>query len=164
VREDPVRRGLLYAAGEFGVYVSFTDGREWQSLQSNLPVTPVTDLLVSQGDLVLSTNGRSFWILDDITPLRELAARPTQTAPHLFQPRDTYRLRTSADEAEDTYVFGACCVANARDLFTGARIERHQLGEDPPEGAIIYASFLQAPTEAVALSILGAGDKVVRTV
>jgi photosystem II stability/assembly factor-like uncharacterized protein len=164
VREDPVRKGLLYAGGEFGVYVSFNDGREWQSLQSNLPVTPVTDLVVSQGDLVLSTNGRSFWILDDMTPLRELAARPSQTASHLFQPRDSYRIRTSADEADDAYVFGACCVANARDIFTGARIERHQLGEDPPEGAIIYASFPRAPTEAVTLSILGAGDTIIRTI
>ena len=113
---------------------------------------------------MLSTNGRSFWILDDITPLRELAAQPLPDGARLFPPRDAYRIRTSAEEADDTYVFGACCVANARDLYTGARIERHELGEDPPEGAIIYASFPQTPTEAVTLSILGAGDKTVRTV
>lgn len=163
VREDPVRRGLLYAGGEFGMYVSFDDGRRWQSLQLNMPVTPVTDLVVSQGDLVLSTNGRSFWILDDVTPLRELAVQPISTA-HLFTPRDTYRIQTSAEEADAPYVFGECCVANARDLYTGARVERHQLGEEPPDGAIIYASFPQVPTEPVTLSILGAGDKVIRTV
>jgi photosystem II stability/assembly factor-like uncharacterized protein len=164
VREDPVRRGLLYAGGEFGMYVSFDDGGQWQSLQLNLPVTPVTDLVVSQGDLALSTNGRSFWILDDITPLRQLAARPTLTTWHLFAPRDAFRIRTSAEEAGDAYVFGDCCVANARDLYGGARIERHRLGEDPPEGAIVYASFPQAPAEPVTLSIVGAGDKVIRTI
>ena len=163
MREDPERKGLLYAGGEFGPYVSFDDGQRWQSLQLNLPVTPVTDLVVSQGDLVLSTNGRSFWILDDLTPLRELAAQSITTA-HLFTPRDTYRVQTSAEEADQPYVFGDCCVANARDLYAGARIERHQLGEDPPDGAIVYASFPQVPQEPVALSILDAGGKVIRTV
>jgi photosystem II stability/assembly factor-like uncharacterized protein len=164
VREDPARKGLLYAGGEFGMYVSLDDGAHWQSLQLNLPVTPVTDLVVSQGDLVLSTNGRSFWILDDVTPLRELAARPVSTI-HVFPPRDTYRLQTSAEEADDAYVFGDCCVSNARDLYTGARIERHELGEEPPEGAIIYAWFPSVPTEPVALSILGTdGHAAIRTI
>lgn len=72
VREDPEQRGLLYAGTEFGVYVSFSDGARWQRLQRNLPVSPVTDLKVHRGDLVISTQGRSFWVLDDITPLREL--------------------------------------------------------------------------------------------
>ena len=80
VREDPERAGLLYAGTEFGIYVSFDDGAHWQSLQRNLPVTPVTDIKVHQGDLVLSTQGRSFWIMDDVTPLRvygeEMAAAP----------------------------------------------------------------------------------------
>jgi hypothetical protein len=145
------------------MYVSIDDGRRWQSLQLNLPVTPVTDLVVSQGDLVLSTNGRSFWILDDVTPLRELAARPVSVA-HLFPPRDTYRLQTSAEEADDAYVFGECCVANARDLYTGARIDRHQLGEEAPDGAIIYVSFPQVQTEPVTLSILGAGNAPIRSI
>jgi hypothetical protein len=128
----------------------------------NMPVTPVTDIAVSQGDLVLSTNGRSFWILDDITPLRELARQPPSTT-HLFTPRDTYRLQTSAEEADDEYVFGECCVANARDLYGGARIERHQLGEDPPDGAIVYAS-LAGGSEPVALSVLDAKGQTIRTI
>ena len=164
VREDPERRGLLYAGGEFGMYVSFDNGTKWQSLQLNLPVTPVTDLVVSQGDLVLSTNGRSFWILDDLTPLRELAGGAPSTTAHLFAPRDTYRFQTSAEESEDPYVFGACCVSNARDLFTGARIERHQLGEEPPDGAIIYVSFADGPAERVALTILDSKNQQIRTV
>lgn len=163
LREDPARQGLLYAGGEFGLYVSFDDGRRWQSLQLNMPVTPITDLVVSQGDLVLSTNGRSFWILDDLTPLRELAARRVD-AGHLFTPRDTYRLQTSAEESADPYVFGDCCVANARDLYAGARIERRQLGEEPPDGAIVYAWFPRVPPEPVTLSILDAAGRVVRTV
>jgi hypothetical protein len=91
VREDPVRRGLLYAGTEFGAFVSFDDGARWQSLQLNLPATPVTDLKVHRGDLVVSTQGRSFWILDDLTPLRELAARPSAGTVRLFTPRNTAR-------------------------------------------------------------------------
>ncbi|MFI5207230.1 MAG: WD40/YVTN/BNR-like repeat-containing protein, partial [Gemmatimonadales bacterium] len=71
VREDPERQGLLYAGGEFGAYVSFDDGADWQSLRLNLPVVPVHDLMVTRGDLVAATHGRSFWILDDLTPLRQ---------------------------------------------------------------------------------------------
>ena len=69
VREDPDRKGLLYAGTEFGMYVSFDDGKHWQSLQLNLPKIPVTDIRVHHKDLVLSTQGRSFWILDDLTPV-----------------------------------------------------------------------------------------------
>lgn len=163
VREDPVRKGLLYAGTEFGAYVSFDDGRHWQPLQLNLPVAPISDLLVHDSDLVLSTNGRSFWILDDISPLRELAAQPFTTA-HLFTPRDTYRIATSAEEADQAYVGGACCVSNPRDLYTGARIERHQLGEEPPDGAIIYASFPQISSEPLSLVIVGPDNNVLRTI
>src|SRR5258708_2835237 len=72
VREDPDRAGLLYAGTEFGIYVSFDNGARWQSLQMNLPVTPVTDIKIAHKDLVLSTQGRSFWILDNLTPLHQL--------------------------------------------------------------------------------------------
>ena len=75
VREDPARAGLLYAGTEFGIYVSFDNGGHWQSLQLNLPVTPVTDIKVAHEDLVISTQGRSFWILDDLTPLHQLSEK-----------------------------------------------------------------------------------------
>lgn len=91
VREDPERRGLLFAGTEFGVFVSFDDGRRWQRLRGNLPATPITDLKVHRGDVVVSTQGRSFWVLDDVTPLRELAAEPQVVAPRLFTPRDAAR-------------------------------------------------------------------------
>jgi photosystem II stability/assembly factor-like uncharacterized protein len=91
VREDPARRGLLYAGTEFGAFVSFDDGARWLSLQLNLPATPVTDLKVHRGDLVVATQGRSFWILDDLTPLRELATRPSGGTARLFTPRNAAR-------------------------------------------------------------------------
>jgi hypothetical protein len=92
VREDPARRGLLYAGGEFGVYVSFDDGEHWQSLQLKMPVSPVRDMVVKDNDLVLATHGRSFWILDDLTPLHQLSEAVAAADVHLFKPRDTYRL------------------------------------------------------------------------
>ena len=93
VREDPVREGLLYMGSEFGIFVSFDDGESWQSFQLNLPVTPVTDIKVVRGDLALSTMGRGFWILDNVTPLRELNRVVADAQAHLFQARDAYRLR-----------------------------------------------------------------------
>jgi len=90
VREDDVVRGLLYAGTEFGAYVSFDDGAQWQPLQLNLPVTPVTDMKVHRGDLVLATQGRSFWVLDDLAPLREIA-RDRALSVRLYAPRDAAR-------------------------------------------------------------------------
>jgi photosystem II stability/assembly factor-like uncharacterized protein len=162
VREDPVRKGLLYAGTEYGVYVSLDDGNHWQPLQLNLPAVSVTDIVVHDSDLVLSTNGRSFWILDDVSPLRQMAVQ-SLTTPHLFPPRKTYRIATSADEDNQPYVGGPCCVSNVRDLYKGARIERHQLGEEPPEGVIVYASFPAAPAEKVTLAITDAAGRVLRT-
>ena len=97
VREDPVREGLLYAGTEFGMFVSFDDGGSWEQFQLNLPRTPITDIKVHQNDLVLSTMGRAFWIMDNITPLRQggeaiefgLAAG----GPNFLEPLDAYRIR-----------------------------------------------------------------------
>ena len=97
VREDPEARGLLYAGTEFGFFVSLDNGGTWKSLQQNLPATPVTDLRVQRGDLVISTMGRAFWIMDDIAPLRQLA-RATQTTssqPLLLQPSSRVRYRAA---------------------------------------------------------------------
>ncbi len=91
VREDPDRQGLLYAGTEYGLYVSWDDGAHWQSLQLNLPVTPVTDLAVHRKDLVVATQGRAFWILDDLTPLQEMSEQTAEQPVHLFRPRAAYR-------------------------------------------------------------------------
>jgi photosystem II stability/assembly factor-like uncharacterized protein len=95
VREDPDREGLLYAGTEFGMFVSFDNGAHWQSFQLNLPNVPVTDIKVFRNDLVVSTQGRSFWILDNISSLHQITPQVTAAETHLFKPRDGYRTRTS---------------------------------------------------------------------
>ena len=92
IREDPMKKGLLYAGTETGMYVSFDDGKNWQSFQLNLPIVPVTDLVVKENDLVVATQGRSFWILDDLTPLHQLTNKVAGSTSHMYKPRDTYRL------------------------------------------------------------------------
>jgi photosystem II stability/assembly factor-like uncharacterized protein len=162
VREDPIRKGLIYAGTEYGMYVSLDDGAHWQSFQLNLPATPITDIAVHDGDLALSTNGRSFWILDDMTPLRQLAVE-TMSKPHLFPVRTTLRIATAGDEDDQPYIGGPCCVSNVRDLYSGARIERHQLGQEPPEGAILYVSLPEKSTEHITLSVTDMTGKLLRT-
>jgi photosystem II stability/assembly factor-like uncharacterized protein len=93
VRADPQRKGLLFAGTETGVYYSMTDGASWQSLQLNLPVVPITDLTIKDGDLIAATQGRAFWVLDDITPLRALTESVVTSNAHLFPPRDATRTR-----------------------------------------------------------------------
>ena len=139
VREDPQRRGLLYAGTEYGIYVSFDDGGRWQPLQLNLPVTPVTDLRVHHGDLVVATQGRSFWILDDLSPLRQLTPEVARTAAHLYQPADAYRARFGYASS-----FG----------FTPDSVA---------SGALFYFYLADPPTDQVALEILDESGGAVRT-
>src|SRR6202163_2564240 len=101
VREDPQRRELLYAGTETGVYVSFDDGAAWQSLRLNMPVVSVHDISVHGDDLAIATHGRAFWILDDVTPLRQLASNAAPDA-RLFAPADAVRTRPYSDEAESS--------------------------------------------------------------
>lgn len=95
VREDPDREGLLYAGTEFGMFISFDNGKHWQSFQLNLPNVPVSDIKVHRKDLVVSTQGRAFWILDDITSLHQLTSQLKPSDIHLFKPRDSYRTRVN---------------------------------------------------------------------
>jgi photosystem II stability/assembly factor-like uncharacterized protein len=90
IREDPDRKGLLYAGTETGVFVSFDDGKQWQPLQNNLPEVPITDLRVKRKDLVVATQGRSLWILDDLTPLHEISKKVADASYYLYKPRGTY--------------------------------------------------------------------------
>ena len=105
IREDPNRRGLLYAGTEHGVYVSFDDGGIWSSLSLNLPDTPVTGLVVEDRDLVISTHGRSFWVLDDIETLRQIDAEAIAADVHLFEPAQAFR--RSVPAVIDYYVSGS---------------------------------------------------------
>jgi photosystem II stability/assembly factor-like uncharacterized protein len=130
VRQDRVRKDLLYAATETGVYVSFDDGDKWQSLQLNLPVVPVTDLTVKDNDVVISTQGRSFWILDDISPLQQLTAEVAASKVHLFKPRPAYRSSGGGGEGE---------------------ISAGNLGQNPPSGLIVYYSLAQTSAQPVSL-------------
>jgi photosystem II stability/assembly factor-like uncharacterized protein len=93
LREDPVKAGLLYAGTEYGMFVSFNDGKTWKSFQQNLPITPITDIKIFRGDLILSTMGRGFWILDKIASLRDQAMTSLGKEVHLFQPDKTIRYR-----------------------------------------------------------------------
>jgi photosystem II stability/assembly factor-like uncharacterized protein len=117
VREDPARRGLLYAGTETGVSVSFDDGAAWQSLRLDMPVVSVRDLAIRDGDLAIATHGRAFWILDDLEPLRQLALDPAAGA-RLFAPRTAIRTRPGDDEAE-------------------ASPPETPAGENPPNGAYL---------------------------
>jgi len=103
VREDPNKKGLLYAGTETGVYFSPDDGESWRSLQLNLPVVPITDMVVKLNDLVLATQGRAFWIMDDLTPIQQLSDEHDSSV-NLFEPRDTYR--TSSARVSLWYFLG----------------------------------------------------------
>ncbi len=138
VREDPVRRGLLYAATEAGVFVSFDDGRHWQSLQLNLPQSPVHDLVVKDNDLVIATHGRSFWILDDVTPLRQIAAAAS-AKDFLYTPETAYR-----------------------EYYPDSVDTRGPYGRNPPPGALIDYYFAAKPTGEVTIDILDAQGREVR--
>ncbi len=148
VREDPKKKGLLYAGTERGVFVSFDDGAHWRSLQINLPITPVHDLVIKNDDLVLATHGRSFWILDDVSPLRQFADSVAGEDMHLYQPATAYRVHTHTDDAGDT---------SPRLAFAG---------KNPPNGAVIYFYLKQAPKpelkQEVKIEILDAAGSVIR--
>jgi photosystem II stability/assembly factor-like uncharacterized protein len=143
VREDPARRGLLYAGTEMGLYVSLDDGTTWQPFQRNLPVTPVTDLAVKDGDLVVATQGRGFWILDDLTPLRLWKSDLAQQPAYLFPPRPSVRTQVEKPPEEGP---------------------RRPVGENMPYGVVLYYWLKEKPGsgEAVRLEIFD-GDRRLRT-
>ena len=144
VREDPVRRGLLYAGTELGIYVSFNDGDDWQPLQLNLPVSSVRDITVHETDLVIATHGRSFWVLDDIAPLREAKADLAAEPVHLFKPATALRVRPGSDQGTPY----------------PAEIAH---GDNPPAGAILDYWLQGAPTGPITLEILDRKGGVVRS-
>jgi hypothetical protein len=143
VREDPVRKGLLFAGTETSVWVSFDDGDHWQSLQQNLPHSSMRDLWIHDDDLIVATHGRSFWILDDITPLRQIDAAATNVDSFLFKPAPAYRVK--------------------RDTYTDTPIPPDEpSGQNPPDGAIIDYSLGSSVNGPVTLEILDARGTVIR--
>ena len=120
VREDPDRAGLLYAGTEFGMYVSFDGGGHWQSLQLNLPNTPVTDIKLTRKELVLSTQGRSFWVLDNLTPLHQTTTIVSAAAAYLYTPKTAYRMKIRASGGMGRGVGAQYPAAGAQiDYFLG---------------------------------------------
>ncbi len=143
VREDPKKRGLLYAGTERGVFVSFNDGANWRSLQLNLPTAPVHDLAVKNNDLVVATHGRAFWILDDITPLRQYSDEIIQKDAFLYTPATAFRIQAGEG---------------------GPRHPSKRTGQNPPAGAVIYYSLKDAPKadKETKIEILDASGKTIR--
>ncbi len=144
VREDPERRGLLFAGMERGLFVSFDDGASWESLQLNLPVVPITDLIVRRGDLVLATQGRAFWVVDDISPLRQYAADQPRAAVHLYAPSLAWRLTPTR----------------------GRNSGGESSAPSAPDGAVIYYALAAAADlgeQKVTIEILDESGAILRT-
>ncbi len=142
IREDPHRKGLLYTGTETGLYVSFDDGENWQSLQLNLPVVPITDLALQKRDkdLVVATQGRSFWVLDDLNVLHQMKDEVAKADAHLFKPEDTYR------------TVGGGGFANP--MATA--------GQNPPSGVVVYYHLKDKPKDEVTLEFLDSSGKSIK--
>jgi photosystem II stability/assembly factor-like uncharacterized protein len=142
VREDPVRKGLLFAGSERAVYVSFDDGENWQSLRLNMPATSIRDLVIKDDDLVIGTHGRSFWILDNITPLRQLNSQLANASTILYKPQNSYRVRWN--------------------MYTDTPVPQEEAaGENPPDGVMIDY-YLNSKEDHVILEIKDATGKTIR--
>jgi len=143
LREDPERAGLLYAGTERGVWISFDDGANWQSLRRNLPIVPIHDLAIKEGDLIAATHGRSFWILDDLSALRQMSPEIARAPAHLFKPRKVYRAGFGGGGG------------------TGAA-GGHPSGANPPSGGVVYYSLAQ-PRQLVTIDFLDPQGKIIRS-
>jgi len=143
VREDPKKKGLLYAGTETGIFVSFNDGANWRPFKLNLPTTPIHDLVIKDNDLVVATHGRAFWILDDLSPLRQYSDEVTGKDAYLYKPSMAYRMQAGA---------------------AGERHPSKRTGQNPPAGAVIYYFLKDAPKKdaEAKIEILDASGKVVR--
>ena len=169
IREDPVRRGLLYAGTETGVYVSFDDGGSWQRLQLNLPTVPISDLLVKDNDLVVATNGRSFWILDDLAVLRQAGADSAEDKLRLFQPAPTYRFTPPLGAGRPAgpgknYALGLGYAAAYRDEEKpDGETVRVMLdaGSNPPDGVVVHYFLETKPEDEATITFLDSkGEKI----
>ncbi|HNV77578.1 MAG TPA: glycosyl hydrolase [Gemmatimonadaceae bacterium] len=143
IREDPVRRGLLFAGTERGVYVSFDDGQNWQWLQKNLPFVPVHDLTIKDNDVIAATHGRSFWVMDDISALRQYTPAIAEKGAHLFKPVDAYRTQWSGG-------------------FGGGGRGGSTVGGNPQSGAVVYYT-LKSPNQKVTIDFMDAKGTVIQS-
>ena len=172
IREDPEQRGLLYTGTETGIYVSFDDGGNWQHVGGSMPIVPIHDLIIKGTDMVVATHGRAFWILDDVTPFRQIAASAQGDGAHLFAPRPTVRVRIHQG-------FGGAPIAgmvNHGHAATSvvsyvttkrpdgtARKEYVNAGANPPDGVIIQYYLPKEATGDVTVTIKDGSGAVIRS-
>ena len=169
IREDPARRGLLYVGTETGVYVSFDDGGSWQPLRLNLPVTPVHDLVIKDNDLVAATHGRSFWILDDLTQLHQMANDLAERSLHLMKPRPAYRMaplsRSRTPSPGKTYDLNAGVTYVETPGPTGEPTRKLlDAGTDAPDGVIVAYWLKDKPAGEATLSFLDSQGGLIRSI
>jgi len=171
IREDPNRKGLLYAGTETGVYVSFDDGENWQRFNNNLPVVPIHDLHVKGTDLIAATHGRSFWILDDLTPLHQVTPEIASQPAAILAPRTVKRFRNEG-RAGDPGQLGFKSYGRFGGMMGTSYQKTNELGEqevtfldagkNPPEGAVIHYWLKDAPKGSVTLTLKDSSGNTVR--
>ena len=171
IREDPERRGLLFAGTETGMHISFDDGAHWQPLQLNLPVVPVHDLTIKEGDLIAATHGRAFWVLDDIGPLRQLTDDVREASAHLFAPHPAIRYTQAggyggtAAPGKNYGSSGAFILTyREKELPTGEKTQIYlDAGQNPSNGLLVQYYFKEKPEGEVTLTFLdAAGEEIKR--
>src|SRR5712691_11775569 len=171
IREDPARRGLLCAGTETGIHVSFDDGEHWQPLQLNLPVVPIHDLAIKGSDLIVATHGRAFWILDDVTPLRQASEQAQDAPTYLFKPCPTIHFMTSLGFSRPPSSGGKFYRTPGGKMVTSLRKEKPSgetvdsnldAGQNPPDGVIVHYYLKQKPEGAVKLTFLDSRGEEIR--
>ena len=171
IREDPTRQGLLYVGTETGLYISLDDGINWQRMEQNLPVVPIYDLVVKDSDLVVATHGRSFWILDDLSPLRQLTDEIAQAQAYLYRPRPTYRQWMPwsvglfrGPGKNYMMALGAGITFTEDDTPEGGKVRTIlDGGENPPYGVIVSYILRESVTDEVALAFLDVEGAVIQS-
>jgi photosystem II stability/assembly factor-like uncharacterized protein len=173
VREDPAVRGLLYAGTEVGLYVSLDGGARWNRWQGkNLPVVPIHDLIVKDGDLALATHGRSFWVLDDLSPVRELARKRATGKTRLFTPRPTIRYKTYGGFSSKSELApmknyrhpgGSIFTSIVEERPNGDKVETNlDAGKNPPDGVIV-TYFLRGTPKDITLTFIDSRGRTIRS-
>ena len=159
IREDPERRGLLFAGTERGVWMSANDGASWQKLTLNLPIVPIADLVIKEGDVVLGTHGRSFWILDNISTLRQMRDSVVASEAHLFKPRDTYRVQWGGGG----FGGGGGGGGGGAGMAGGApSAPVNPTAANPPSGVQVQY-YLKTANQEVTVSLLDAAGNLIRS-
>ena len=171
IREDPIKRGLLYVGTESGVYLTIDDGGNWESIQLNLPIVPIHDLVIKDGDLVVATHGRSFWILGDIGILRQIADDFSLQNSHLFSSGNVYRYlpprqyKTKLGGGKVYSRVGALVAAYITDASENGVLKKKYLdvGQNPQEGVLVNYYLERAPEKSIELAFFEQEGELIRS-